>query len=89
MTPATKLLDELGLSYQTVSYHHDPSTVSYGTEAAVALGPRTRFGVQDLLADVDGDLVVACVPVTGQLDLKALAKGAAGKKAVMATLAVN
>jgi Cys-tRNA(Pro)/Cys-tRNA(Cys) deacylase len=37
-----------------------------------------------LLADVDGRLVVGIVPVTGKLDLKALAAAVGGKKAVMA-----
>jgi len=37
-----------------------------------------------LLADVDGRLVVGIVPVTGRLDLKALAAASGGKKAVMA-----
>jgi Cys-tRNA(Pro)/Cys-tRNA(Cys) deacylase len=37
-----------------------------------------------LLADVDGDLVVAVVPVSGQLDLKALAAAVGGKRAAMA-----
>jgi Cys-tRNA(Pro)/Cys-tRNA(Cys) deacylase len=37
-----------------------------------------------LLADVDGKLVVAVVPVSGQLDLKALANAVGGKKAAMA-----
>lgn len=37
-----------------------------------------------LLADVDGRLVVGIVPVTGKLDLKALAAAVGGKKAAMA-----
>ena len=37
-----------------------------------------------LLADVDGRLVVGVVPVTSQLDLKALAAAVGGKRAVMA-----
>ena len=41
-----------------------------------------------LLADVDGRLVVGIVPVTGKLDLKALAAAVGGKKAVMADAAV-
>ena len=41
-----------------------------------------------LLADVDGHLVVAIVPVTGMLDLRALARAIGGKKAVMADPAV-
>ena len=37
-----------------------------------------------LLAEVDDVLVVAVVPVSGSLDLKALARAASGKRAVMA-----
>jgi Cys-tRNA(Pro)/Cys-tRNA(Cys) deacylase len=37
-----------------------------------------------LVADVDGALTVAVVPVSGSLDLKALAAAAGGKNAVMA-----
>ncbi len=37
-----------------------------------------------LVAEVDGTLTVGVVPVTGQLDLKALAAAAGGRKARMA-----
>ncbi|HJY97766.1 MAG TPA: YbaK/EbsC family protein, partial [Streptosporangiaceae bacterium] len=37
-----------------------------------------------LIAEVDGTLVAGVVPVDGQLDLKALAAAAGGKKAAMA-----
>ena len=37
-----------------------------------------------LIAEVDGRLVAGVVPVGGQLDLKALAAAAGGKKAAMA-----
>jgi Cys-tRNA(Pro)/Cys-tRNA(Cys) deacylase len=41
-----------------------------------------------LLAEVDGRLVVGIVPVTGKLDLKALAAAVGGKKAAMADAAL-
>jgi Cys-tRNA(Pro)/Cys-tRNA(Cys) deacylase len=37
-----------------------------------------------LIADVDGSLTVAVVPVTGDLDLKAFAAAAGGKRAALA-----
>ncbi len=84
MTPATKQLDALGVSYRTVSYEHDNDTSSYGSEAAEALGLDADAVFKTLLAMVDGSLVVACVPVSSMLDLKALARAVGGKKAVMA-----
>ncbi|MGZ5400099.1 MAG: aminoacyl-tRNA deacylase, partial [Nocardioides sp.] len=40
-----------------------------------------------LLADLDGELVVGIVPVSGRLDLKALARALGGSRAVMADVA--
>ena len=65
-------------------YLHDPQTASYGLEAAEELGFDPRRVFKTLLADVDGELVVAVVPVSGQLDLKALAAAVGGKKSAMA-----
>jgi Cys-tRNA(Pro)/Cys-tRNA(Cys) deacylase len=72
------------VAFTTHAYDHDPAADSYGLEAAAALGldPRTVF--KTLLVEVDGNLVVGVVPVTGQLDLKALAAAVGGKKATMA-----
>lgn len=87
-TPATQALTRAGIRFTVHTYDHDPGTSSYGLEAAQALdlAPATVF--KTLLADVDGDLVVGIVPVTGQLDLKALASAVGGRKAVMADPAV-
>lgn len=65
-------------------YDHDPSAPSYGLEAAEALGVAPERVFKTLLARVDGRLVVAVVPVSGNLDLKALAAAAGGKRAEMA-----
>lgn len=83
-TPATVALTRAGVPFTVHGYDHDPGAASYGLEAAQALGldPATVF--KTLLADVDGELVVGIVPVTGQLDLKALAAAVGGRKAVMA-----
>ena len=84
MTPAVELLTEAGVSHQLVSYEHDPTAESYGTEASEALGVEPGHVFKTLLATLDGtETVVAVVPVTGQLNLKLLAKAAGAKKAAM------
>lgn len=85
MTPAIKLLEKAGIAHRVVSYEHDPATSSYGLEAVDALGLDPSSVFKTLLATVDGEeTVVAVVPVANQLDLKALARSAGGKKAAMA-----
>ncbi len=83
-TPATVLLDRLGLAYVGHVYEHDPGTVSYGSEAAELLGVPPDRVFKTLLADVDGALTVAIVPVSASLDLKALARACGGKRAALA-----
>ena len=100
-TPATVALTRAGITFQTHAYDHDPRATSlglkrarsarlegYGLEAAQALGVEPARVFKTLLANVDGRLVVGVVPVTGQLDLKALATAVGGKKAEMADPAV-
>jgi Cys-tRNA(Pro)/Cys-tRNA(Cys) deacylase len=53
-------------------------------EAAEVLGLPHEQVFKTLLADVDGALVVAIVPVARRLDLKALASAVGGKRADMA-----
>jgi Cys-tRNA(Pro)/Cys-tRNA(Cys) deacylase len=72
------------VSHRVRPYDHDPASASYGLEAAAALGVEPARVFKTLLADVDGRLVVAVVPVSGSLDLKALAAAVGGKKAAMA-----
>ncbi|TQL47646.1 Cys-tRNA(Pro)/Cys-tRNA(Cys) deacylase [Homoserinimonas aerilata] len=87
-TPATVALTAAGVPFTPHTYEHDTSVTSFGLEAADALGVEPDRVFKTLLADVDGRLVVGIVPVTGKLDLKALATAAGGKKAVMADPAV-
>lgn len=87
-TPATAALTARGIAFTPHPYEHDPAAPSYGLGAADALGVEAERVFKTLLADVDGTLVVAVVPVTGQLDLKALASTVGGKRASMADPAV-
>ena len=83
-TPATVALTRAGVAFTLHEYAHDPRATSYGSEAAEALGLDPDRVFKTLLAEVDGTLVVAVVPVAGWLDLKALARALGGRKAAMA-----
>jgi Cys-tRNA(Pro)/Cys-tRNA(Cys) deacylase len=83
-TPATAVLSKQKVAHTLHTYDHDPKHESYGMEAAEALGVDPVRVFKTLVADVDGKLTVGVVPVTGQLDLKALASAAGGKRARMA-----
>jgi Cys-tRNA(Pro)/Cys-tRNA(Cys) deacylase len=86
-TPATALLAKQRIAHTVHTYPHDPRHASYGLEASGALGVPPERVFKTLVAEVDGALTVGVVPVGGQLDLKALAAAAGGKKAVMAEVA--
>jgi Cys-tRNA(Pro)/Cys-tRNA(Cys) deacylase len=83
-TPATVALTRAKVEFSTHTYEHDPAAKSYGLEAAEALGLAPEQVFKTLLVEVDGKLTVGVVPVAKQLDLKAIAAAAGGKKAVMA-----
>ncbi|MDR5907674.1 Cys-tRNA(Pro) deacylase [Franzmannia qiaohouensis] len=85
MTPAIKALERARIAYQLLEYPHDPRAQAYGLEAAEALGLAPQSVFKTLLAKLDdGRLVVAMVPVSAQLDFKALARAAGARKASMA-----
>jgi len=83
-TPATVALTAASIPFTAHSYEHDPANTNFGLEAAAALQLDPGQVFKTLLADVDGRLVVGIVPVTGKLDLKALATAVGGKRAEMA-----
>lgn len=86
-TPATVALTRAGLPFTLHEYDHDPRAASYGLEAAEALGLDPACVFKTLMASVDGRLAVGIVPVSGQLDLKGLARALGGSKAAMADVA--
>jgi Cys-tRNA(Pro)/Cys-tRNA(Cys) deacylase len=75
-TPAIAAAEKAGIEFTEHEYLHDPSAESYGLEAAEKLGVDPARVFKTLVVSLDGGLVVACVPVERQLDLKALGKRA-------------
>src|SRR5215475_15124810 len=73
-TPAIRAVEEAGVPFSLHEYEHDPGVGSYGAEAAAKLDVEPERLFKTLVVSVDGSLVVACVPVDCQLDLKALGK---------------
>ena len=94
MAAATHALDELRRARiaHTVHEYELPERTGrdrgarpgYGEDAAAALGVDPGRVHKTLVAGVDGRLVVAIVPVSAELDLKALADAVGGRRAVMA-----
>ena len=87
MTPAILAIQKAGFSFQIHEYQHNPAVKSYGLEAAEALQIAPVRVFKTLVVALDGDLkkmAVGIVPVTQQLDVKALAKAVGAKKAEMA-----
>jgi Cys-tRNA(Pro)/Cys-tRNA(Cys) deacylase len=83
-TPATAVLAAAGVSFNLHPYTHDPAAPSYGMEAAEVLGIDPARVFKTLMVEVDGKLAVGVVPVSGSLDLKAIAAALGCKKAAMA-----
>ncbi len=83
-TPATVLLSAQKVAHELHPYDVSPDAPNYGALVAEALGVPPESLFKTLIAEVDGALTVAVVPVTGELDLKALAGAAGGKRAALA-----
>ena len=87
MTPAIRAAKDAGVSVKAYEYRHEPGNTNYGLEAADALGLDPQRVFKTLLVALNGDqrrLAVAVVPVTGQLDLKAMAAACGVKRVEMA-----
>ncbi len=76
-TPAIVAAERAAIAFTVHEYEHDPKAASYGLEAAEQLGVDPARVFKTLVADVDGTLTVAIVPVAAQLDLRSLGKRAA------------
>jgi Cys-tRNA(Pro)/Cys-tRNA(Cys) deacylase len=81
-TPATVALERAGIPFRVHEYDH-AVTHGYGAEAAEALGLDPARVFKTLMARADDVPVVAVVPVSGQLGLKALAAACGAKRAAL------
>jgi len=88
-TRATELVRRAGVehrvhAYDAVERHGRGARPAYGPEAADALGIAPDRIYKTLVASVDDRLVLAVVPVAGELDLKRLAAAIDGRRAALA-----
>ncbi|MEM1246742.1 MAG: Cys-tRNA(Pro) deacylase [Acidobacteriota bacterium] len=89
-TRALQLLVREGVAHEVHEYELEVGAddTTYGEQVAAALGREPERLYKTLVADLQTgkgrESVVAIVPVSGLLDLKALAKAAGAKKAEMA-----
>lgn len=88
MTPAINLLIKHKVIHKVHEYKHDPACQAYGLEAAEKIGVAVALVFKTLVVKLDSkQLAVAIIPVADKLSLKAIAKVAKAKKAVMAEAA--
>ena len=88
-TPAIAAAARAGVAFAVHEYRHDPRAESFGLEAVDKLGLDAARVFKTLVADVDGALTVAVVPVEAHLDLRALGKRARMADAVAAERATG
>lgn len=85
-TNALRILDQMGIAYQTREYEVDPEDLSAETVAAkVGLPPEQVFKTLLAIGDRNGP-VLAVIPGSTQLDLKALARATGDRKVDTAPL---
>ncbi|MGK2928266.1 MAG: aminoacyl-tRNA deacylase [Acidimicrobiales bacterium] len=87
-TPATIALDDAGVDYRKTDYDV-AGGAGYGDRLVATFGLDPDTVGKTLVAELDDSRhVVAVVPVSGSLDLKALARAAGAKRATMAAIDV-
>ncbi len=85
MTPAIERARNEGGVFKVHHYEHNPRTDSFGDDAVKALRLKPTQVFKTLVVEThSGQLVVAVVPVSSKLDLKAIASVVNTKKAFMA-----
>jgi len=85
MTPGINAAKKAKILYKIHEYTHDPSSESYGSEAAEKMGMPEARVFKSLVISLDNkELAVGVVPVSSMLSMKLIARAAGAKKAGMA-----
>lgn len=83
-TPALTLLTEKQIPFELDVHDVDPkSAKGFALDASEVMGVEPEVVFKTLMADIDGEHVVAIVPANSTLNLKQLAKAGKGKHANM------
>lgn len=88
MTPAVRELEAAGVAFTIHEYERGESLHDFGREAADKLGLDPDQVFKTLLVTADGSQVVAIVPVSGRLSLKAVGSALGAKRVEMCDPAV-
>lgn len=85
MTPGIRVARNAKVAFQIHQYDHDPSSESYGQEAAQKLGVAAERVFKTLVVTLDGkELAVGVIPVSSMLNMKLIGRAAGAKRAEMA-----
>lgn len=88
MTPGINVAKKNKIIHTVHEYAHDPTSESYGLEAAEKLGVPEAMIYKTLVVSLDKkELAVGVVPVSSMLSMKSVAKATGAKKATMANQA--
>ncbi|MGD8421993.1 MAG: Cys-tRNA(Pro) deacylase [Gammaproteobacteria bacterium] len=85
MTPGIEQARRAKIDYRVHEYEHDPTSESWGLEAAQKTGVAEARIFKTLVVELANDeLSVGVLPVSAMLSMKAIARAAGAKKAAMA-----
>ena len=88
VTPAIVELEAAGVAFTVHEYERSGALHDFGVEAADQLGLDPEQVFKTLVVTADGDHVVAIVPVSGKLGLKAVGRAIGAKRVDMCDPAV-
>ncbi|MCB1644979.1 MAG: Cys-tRNA(Pro) deacylase [Pseudomonadales bacterium] len=84
MTPGIIVAEKAGIDFRIHEYLHDADSESWGEEAAAKLGVPPQQVFKTLIVSTGTGFAVGVVPVSGTLNLKAMAKTLGVRKISMA-----